>query len=305
MGYQPDLIQRYLGDGSHLGVKLTYSIEESPLGTAGAIKNAEAFLDETFVVFNGDIITDINLTEMLQRHREVKPKASIALTPVENPTIYGVVETDEKGMVLRFLEKPGWQEVTTNMINAGIYVLEPDVLEHIPSSTHSMFERNTFPRLLEMGEPILGYPSDAYWIDIGSPEKYLKAHHDLLLKWGSRDVSTEGEVRVDPTARLEGPLLIAGGCSVGAGSLVRGPSVLGPGCDIGRGAVIEGSVLWSGTKVSDKAVLRNCVVGSGSCVQEGCKVLDNSVLGDDVTVARDIKLPRGARVWADGRIDTA
>jgi len=299
MSYHPDAIERYLGDGTQLGIHLNYLVEESPLGTAGAVKNAEPFLDETFVVFNGDIVTDIDITAVVKRHREVKPGATIALTPVDNPTIYGVVETDDYGMVKRFLEKPTWDNVTTNMINAGIYILEPAVLKQIPPSTRCSFEHDTFPQLLDMGERILGYGTDTYWIDIGSPEKYLKVHHDLLRRWGNKDIRTVGESRIHHTAQLEGPLLIAEGCTIGAGARLKGPGVLGPGCDIGGDAIIEGSVLWGGARVNARAVLKDCVIGSGSCVEEDCHLLEGSVLGEEVTIARGGKLPPGTLIWPD------
>ncbi len=298
MGYLPDPIQSCLGDGAQLGVHMTYLVEESPLGTAGAVKNAESFLDGPFIVFNGDILTDIDLTAMLRRHQEIEPKASIALTPVDNPTIYGVVETDARGMVKNFVEKPGWDKVTTNMINAGIYILEPEVLAHIPASSPTMFENYLFPLLLEMGEPIFGYPSDAYWIDIGTPEKYLKVHHDLLRTWGGGDIRTEGESQIHSAARIEGPVLLGERCDIAANVRIKGPTVLGPRCRIARGAVIEGTVLWEGAQVGEEAVLRNCVVGFRGCIEESC-LLEDCVLGDDVTVSREHRLAPGARVWPD------
>lgn len=300
MGYLPDLIQSCLGDGTQLGVRLTYLVEESPLGTAGAVKNAESYLDGPFLVFNGDIITKIDLTAMMKRHKEVKPKVSIALTPVDNPTIYGVVETDTRGVVQRFVEKPTWDKVTTNMINAGIYMLEPEVLAHIPASTPSMFENYLFPRLLEIGEPILSYPSDAYWIDIGTPEKYLKANHDLLLQQVGRGIQAKGKSRFHPTAQIEGPVLIAEGCIIAEGAKLKGPVVLGPHCEIGKGAVVQGAVLWHHSRVGEKAILRNCVVCSHSYVEQGSHVPDNCVLGDSVTVASGNILDKGTLVWPDG-----
>lgn len=300
MGYLPDPIQNCLGDGTQFGVRLTYLVEESLLGTAGAVKNAEPFLDGPFVVFNGDILTEIDLTTMMKRHEEIKPKVSIALTPVDNPTIYGVVETDARGMVQRFVEKPSWDKVTTNMINAGIYIMEPEVLAYIPKSTPSMFENYLFPRLLEMGESILSYPSDAYWIDIGTPEKYLQANHDLLLRRGDRAIQTEGESQIHATAQVEGPVLIAEGCIISEGAKLKGPTVLGPSCQIGYGAVVEGAVLWHHSIVGEKAVLRNCIVCSHSYVDQGGQVLDNCVLGDGVTVASGNMLDNGAKVWPDG-----
>jgi mannose-1-phosphate guanylyltransferase len=279
---------------------MTYLVEESPLGTAGAVKNAESFLDEPFIVYNGDIMTEIDLSAMLRRHQEIKPKVSIALTPVDNPTIYGLVETDTQSKVERFVEKPSWDKVTTNMINAGIYILEPEVLQYIPASSHSMFEHHLFPLLLEIGETILSYPSDAYWIDIGTPEKYLKVHHDLLLGWSDRAVRREGESQIHSTARIEGPVLFAEECVIDEGVEIRGPVVLGSGCRIGKNAVIEGAVLWDGSQVGEGAVVRNCVVGFGGCVQDGCHIPENCVLGDNVTVGRGDRLAPGTRMESDG-----
>ena len=304
MGYNPEPIRNCLGDGTRLGVHITYVVEESPLGTAGAVKNAESLLDSTFVVLNGDILTEIDLTAMIERHQEVKPKVSIALTPVDNPTIYGVVETDAQGMVKQFLEKPDREKVTTNMINAGIYILEPEVLSLIPPSARSMFERDTFPLLLEMDEPILSYPSNAYWIDIGTHVKYLQAHHDLLLEWSDKEVRIDGECRIHPEANLEGLLLIAEGCTIDAGARVEGPTVLGPGCEIGKDTVVEGCVLWSGSQIKEGAILRNCIVGSGCCVYEDCVLPAGIVLGDNVTVPRGSELAPGTRLWPDGHVET-
>ena len=300
MGYSPDPIKSRLGDGTQFGVRITYVVEESPLGTAGAVKNTEAFLDGPFIVFNGDVLTEIDLTAMIRHHGEVKPKASIALTPVDNPTLYGVVETDARGMVQRFVEKPGWDEVTTNMINAGIYILEPEVLEHIPASTPSMFENYLFPRLLEMGEPILSYPSDAYWIDIGTPGKYLQANHDLLLRGGEQDIPIGTRSKIHPKAKVEGPVLVAEECIIAEGARLKGPAVLGPYCEVGKGAVVEGAILWHHSRVGEKAIVRNCIVCSHSYVEQDSQILDNCVLGDGVTVPAGSMLVKGTKVWPDG-----
>ena len=299
MGSLPGPIQSYFGDGTKFGIRMTYLVEESPLGTAGAVKNAEAFLDESFFVFNGDVLTEIDLTAMMRRHQEIGTKVSIALTPVDNPTIYGVVETDAEGTVRRFIEKPSRDEVTGNMINAGIYILEPEVLGHVPVATPFMFEHHLFPRLLEMGEVILSYPSDAYWIDTGTPEKYLKAHHDLLLRWGDRGIRLGRGSKIHSTARIEGPVLVGEECIIDEDAQVKGPAVLGPRCEVAKGAVVEGSVLWHDSKVGEGVILRNCIAGSHSCVQSGSPVLDGCVLGDNVTVDRGNRLAKGARVWPE------
>lgn len=295
LGYMPDPIQSHLGDGEALGVKLVYSVEDQPLGTAGAVKLAEAHLDETFLVFNGDIITEIDLTEMIKRHRKAQPRASIALTPVEDPTAFGVVETYSSGMVHRFVEKPSKDEVTTNMINAGIYVLEPEVLNDVPAGEKCMFENWVFPRLLERGEKMLSYPSHAYWIDIGTPEKYLRANHDLLREWGE-EVRFQGRSEVHPSARIKGPALIGENCVIEENARIIGPAVLGSGCRVNREAAIEGAVLWEDVRVGDGAVLRNCIIGSGAQVGVGAHVSENCVIGDSALLGEGGKLPENTRV---------
>lgn len=303
LGYFPNPIQGYLGDGSRFGLHVTYVVEKTPLGTAGAVKNVEGLLNnEPFFVLNGDILTEIDLTDMVKRHRKLKPKVSIALTPVADPTMYGVVETDTLDRVKRFIEKPSRDKVTTNLINAGAYMLEPEVLKHIPASTHFMFERNLFPLLLKMGAPIFAYPSTAYWIDIGTPEKYLKAHHDRLMLWSDAEVRTEGECQIHPTAHIKGPALIGENCTIGEGTQIIGPTVLGPRCQIARGVVIAGAVLWGDVQIAEEASLRNCAVGSHSCIERNCQVTEDCVVGDNVTLGRGNRLAPGTRIWPNTRV---
>ena len=299
MGYLPHPIQDCLGDGSKLGVRLHYVVEDSPMGTSGAVKNAESLLDDTFLVFNGDILTEIDLTDMIRLHLEGRGSVSIALTPVDNPTIYGVIETDEKGRVRRFVEKPGWDEVTTNMINAGIYIVEPEILERIPASRPSMFEHDIFPSLLDEDKPMLGYPSDAYWIDIGTPEKYLKAHHDLLLQRGKEYIQIDGTSQVEPGAGMEGPVMIAGNCVIAGGAIITGPAVLGEGCHIGDGSLIEGSILWDGVRTGNKAEITNSVIGTGSRIEEECHVPAGCVLGDNVHLKSGYRMAENTKVEPD------
>jgi mannose-1-phosphate guanylyltransferase len=231
---------------------------------------------------------------------------------VDNPTIYGVVETDAQGMVERFVEKPSWEEVTTNMINAGIYLLEPEVLSYITPSVSYSFEHQVFPRLLERGEPMLSYTSDTYWIDIGTPEKYLKLHHDVLSGqapslssfWGksNTEVQIGSNSTIHPSAGVSGPVLIGEESIIAKGAQIKGPAVLGPRCRVAEEALIEGAILWHDSKVGKKAILRNCVVASHSHIQEGSQVLDNCVLGDNVVVGRNNELAQGIKIWPDKRI---
>ncbi len=299
----PDQIQSYFGDGSKFGVRMRYSTEKFPLGTAGAIKNAESFLNEPFIVFNGDIFTDIDLTAMLNLHQEKKALATIALTPVDNPTVYGVGETDSEQRVRCFIEKPAWDKVSSNMINAGIYVLEPDILNPIPPETFSTFEHDIFPLLLKENQPVYSYPSQEYWIDIGTPEKYLRLNHDLLCRHSSnKAASFEGKVSLHQSSQIEGPVVIGEGCTIDRNSVIRGPAAIGQECRIGEDAVIEGSLLWQGCTIGKRVKLKNCVLATNCYIAEE-NILEDCVLGENVRVGTGNKLSRGMRIWPDKSIE--
>jgi mannose-1-phosphate guanylyltransferase len=305
--YLPDCIEGYFGKGSEFGVRLNYVTEESPLGTAGAVKNAERYLDDLFLVFNGDIFTDIDLGVMLSFHQERKAKATIALTPVENPSAYGVVETNAQGRVKRFIEKPPREEATTNLINAGIYILNSEVLQDIPPNTFFMFEHHLFPHLLKKGVPIYGYPSDAYWIDMGTPEKYLQLHHDLLQKKStaysySKLRHKEAKTFIHPTARIEGAVVIGKGCNIGSGACIKGPAVIGEGSEILDGATIEGAVLWRNVRVGKRAILKDCIIGDNSLIGDESLIPEGSVISDNVVVTKGSHLEPGTRVWPDTKV---
>jgi mannose-1-phosphate guanylyltransferase len=303
--YRPSQVKDHFGAGGRLGVKLSYVVEGSPLGTAGAVKNSERYLGETFFVLNGDVFTDLDLGAMMAFHGEVKAKVTIALTPVADPTAYGVVETDERGRIRRFVEKPGRDQVTSNMINAGIYILEPEVLKYIPSQTHFMFEYNLFPMLLEMGQPLYGYATHGYWIDIGDPEKYLRLNHDLLLgRCGPGFSYTAEASSIHPTAQIKGPVAIGKDANIGPDVLLQGPAVIGPSCKIGGQAVVEGSVLWSAVRVGRRAMLQNCVIADNCSIGDEGYVGSGSVLGADVTVARGGRLEPGTKVWPGTEVES-
>ena len=305
--YLPQCIEGHFGDGSGLGVKLTYVMEDSPLGTAGGVKNAERYLEDLFLVFNGDVFTDIDLGAMLSFHHERKAKATIALTPVENPTAYGVVETESQGRVKRFLEKPRWEEVTTNLINAGIYILDREVLQDIPPHTPFMFEHHLFPRLLEKGVPIYGYPSDAYWIDMGTPEKYLQLHHDLLQGKSASAFHRQNKPKLaqgflHPTAKIEGAVVIGEGCTIGSEARVKGPTTIGEGCQILDGAIIEGAVLWRHVHIGQRAILKDCIIGDSSHMGYDSLIPEGSVISDNVVVTKGSHLSPGTKIWPDTKV---
>jgi mannose-1-phosphate guanylyltransferase len=295
-------VEACFGDGSRLGINISYVHEKNALGTAGAVKNAAELISESFFVLNGDIFTDLDYSSMLKFHRARKAQATIALTPVDDPTHYGLIETDSDGSVKRFLEKPKPSEVTTNMINAGTYILEPEVLGSIPQSQEYSFERQLFPGMLADGEPVYAFPSEGYWIDIGNPEKYMKLNFDLLsgksghygFERGKEIVEGRGCI-IHSEARISGPVLLGDGCVVEETAVINGPVVIGPDCRIESGAQVSTSILWrnvitgEGCCVADSIVANDCLLGAGSR-------MDRAVLGDNATVSRGVKLNPGERV---------
>jgi mannose-1-phosphate guanylyltransferase len=291
VSHMPDVIRSTMGDGGAAGVRLRYVVEAEPLGTAGGVRNAADLVEGRVVVLNGDILTDVDLRAMLDAHEARGAKASIYLTPVENPTAYGLVELAADGRVRRFLEKPGWDEVTTNTINAGVYVLERELLDLIPKGQAYSMEREFFPMLLERHVPFLGHVPRAYWLDIGTAAKYLQAHQDLLDRLVQSPASPPGrrvqEGWLDPTAdlhstvRLRAPVVIGAGCRLEADVVVGPGAVLGPGCRLGAGSQVEGAVLWDAVEVGAGARLHGSLVGRGCRVGAHAELGPGSVLGDD------------------------
>ena len=285
LSYRPEVIQAYFGDGKAIQVPLTYCVEDSPLGTAGAVKNTEPHLDGTFIVLNGDIFTDLDIADMLSFHRRRKAEATIALTWVDNPCTFGVVETDADGRVRRFIEKPAPDKVTTNWINAGVYILEPEVLEHVPAGSHYMFEKGLFPLLLELGESVYGYQYRGYWLDMGTPGKYLCLNCDLLSsRAGSAlidDVSKlacDPKAVVHPSARIAASAVIAPKCQIGPGVQIKGPVIIAPGCSIGENAILEEVVLWNGVNIGRGAFLKRCVIGSNARIKDNARITNRVVM---------------------------
>jgi mannose-1-phosphate guanylyltransferase len=296
-------IENYFGDGSQFGVRLNATQEDIPLGTAGAIKNVENFFDESFLVLNGDIYTDLDIKAMIAFHHKKGAKITIALTPVDNPTSYGLIETDTNGRVTRFLEKPQWSQVTTNLINAGTYVVEPEILAQIPSRVKVSIEREVFPRLLERDEPVYAYPSSVYWKDIGTPEEYLQLHRDLLgsesrlyASCGRGGVLVGEQCSIDPMAKIEGAVLIGDNCTIEREARVTGPTVIGPGCQIMTEAVVEGSVIWRDARLGPRSKLINSILADHCYLKADC-VVEDSILGDDVTLVKGCKLAPESKIW--------
>src|SRR5215210_5149404 len=267
LGYLPDPIQAYLCTKQDLdGFSVDYAVEDRALGTAGGIKNAEQYLDgDTLVVVNGDVLTGMDLEKAIQVHKASDALATITLTSVEDPTAYGLVEVDHEMLVHRFIEKPAADEVTTNLVNAGIYIVEPDVMAMIPAGREVSIEREIFPYLQAEGR-LRAYVSSSYWRDIGTPRSYLAASHDILS-----GVVGAGEdfdyLQADPSmmsgkgVKVLPPVSVAADCILENRATVGGRSSLGRGCRIGEGAVVEGSILCDGVKVEADAVVRGSIIG--------------------------------------------
>src|SRR5690348_17042132 len=293
LNYQPRRIEEIFGDGSAHGIKIRYVVEPAPLGTGGAIKYAGDKLTESVVVFNGDVLTQIDLAAVIRLHRERQARATIVLTPVDNPTAYGLVETDPHGNVLRFLEKPGADEITTNNINAGIYVLEPETFDRIPSDVAWSVERSYFPSLVERKETFVAYVYDGYWIDIGTPEKYTQVHRDIMdgryaaapfrdLGRGQRWISPEA--RIEDGAVVEGPCFIDDGALVKAGAKIAPYSVIGRQTQIEEHVSIDGAIIWPNCRVSEHAVVGNTIIGRNCHIGRHATLAAGAVLGDKTTL---------------------
>jgi mannose-1-phosphate guanylyltransferase len=297
--YLPDNIQSYFGDGSGFGINLTYVVEDFPLGTAGAVKNVSDHIDSTFLVLNGDVYTDLDVTSMVALHKDRGAVATIALTPVEDPSAYGVVDIDADGKVKSFIEKPKREEAPSNMINAGTYVLEPDVLKHMEPQTFRMFENFLFPLLLNEGEPVYAYWSNAYWIDIGTPEKYTSLNQHLLA--GESEVDSSCDIH--PSTKITGAVQFGSNCTVESDVTIEGPTVIGDECVIKRNSVIKEAIIWPCTIIAEGARIEKSIVGDGCNIGAGACVVDGVVLGGKVVVGRGCVISRNARVDHGEHVD--
>lgn len=285
LSYQPQKIEDKLLDGTDHRVRISYTVEAVPLGTAGAFRNAAGLIRETTVVLNGDVLTDIDLGQVLDLHRERNAAATIVLAPVPDPTEYGFVETDEAGRVKRFVEKPAPEEVTADTINAGIYVLEPRVLDYIPEGEPFMFEYGVFPKLLEAGEAFYSYTWHGYWRDIGVASSYWQANMDVLagrVRLLDRLPAERGE-KFDASVEIDALSVVDPSCTLKAGVQIIN-SVVSRNCYIEERARIENSVVRGGTRIGPQATLTGAVVGKSCHIGRAVTVEGRAVLGDKSVV---------------------
>ncbi len=293
LNYQPKRIEEVFGDGSALGVRIRYVVEPQPLGTGGAIKFAAGPKPQgPVVVFNGDVLTSVDLQAVIALHRERKAQATIVLTPVDNPAAYGLVETDDDGNVRAFLEKPSADQITCDTINAGIYVIEGETLDRIPAETPYSIERGYFPSLIAQQETFVAHTYRGYWIDIGTRDKYQQVHRDIMTGGFGAPPFLEApgtalvspDARIEPGAIIEGPCFIDAGVVVKAGARVGPLSVIGAHCHIGEEAEVDGAVLWPHTWVDRHAKLGALVAGRHCQFGRNVQVGGTAFLGDNSVV---------------------
>jgi mannose-1-phosphate guanylyltransferase len=286
LSYQPDKIEQIMNSEADQAVRLRYVTETSPLGTAGAYRFALEGTDETAFVLNGDILTDIDLSAMLKFHRENNAEATIATVKVKDPSRYGVIHVGKGDRIERFVEKPGANnaELKSNVINAGMYIFEPSVLKRIKKDANSSFEYHVFPEMLESGAKLFSYSIDKhYWLDIGTPQNYLEAHHDLLDGRLVVPEQTNGDAEIATRAEIDKVSIIGKGCVIKPGASIT-RSVLGPGVHVDEKAVIDGSVIWAHTRVSSMAEIRDSVIGRSCHIGRNTVIRHGSVLGDKTSL---------------------
>lgn len=276
--YRAEVFREHFGDGEQLGVELVYATEDEPLGTGGAIRHVAPLLrsapDEPVLIFNGDVLTGVDLRALVDSHLERSADVTLYLTRVEDPRAYGLVPTASDGRVLAFLEKPQTpEEIVTDQINAGCYVFRRSVIDGIPDGRPVSVERETFPGLLAAGAPVFGVVDDGYWLDLGTPFAYVRGSCDLVL----------GRAPSPVMSGRTGESLVLEGATVAPDAALSGGTVVGPGASVGAGAVVAGSVLLAGSSVGAGAVVRDSALGRRASVAAGAR-LEGAVLGDGVAI---------------------
>jgi mannose-1-phosphate guanylyltransferase/phosphomannomutase len=310
--YLSNVIQDYFGDGQGLGMNIYYSVEEIPLGTAGSVKKAQAYLDETFIVISGDAVTDFDLRRIIEFHRQKEALVTLTLYRVPNPLEYGVIITDEEGRIRQFLEKPSWGEVISDTVNTGIYVLEPQVLDYFEENVPFDFSKDLFPIVLERRDPLYGYVASGYWCDVGDIGEYMRASSEVLE--GKVQVAELGQhiggniwcgadVEIAPDAQLYGPIYLGDEVKIKGGVLINGPTAIRDYTIVDNRARIDRCIIWRNSYIGEGAelrgaiVCRQCSLKSKAIVQEGAVIGDNSTVGEGAIVHSNLK------IWPDKEIE--
>jgi mannose-1-phosphate guanylyltransferase / phosphomannomutase len=313
VAFLPQAIRSYFGGGEALGMEVGYSVEESPLGTAGSVRLAASRLDDTFLVISGDALCDLDLTKLVEFHREKQASVTIGLKSVDNPLEFGIVVTDDDGRVERFLEKPSWGQVFSDTINTGIYVLEPEVLRHIPTDRPYDFSKELFPLLLEMGRPLYGYVMDGYWQDIGNLDQYRQANFDALdekVRLNIEGIRIRGNVWVGDGVdlhdidALEGPAFLGNYCRIAPDASVGPYSVLATSVTLRERAHTSRSIIDASTSIGRSAVVEGAVVGRSCDLRAHVRVHEGVAIGDEVTIGAESVIMPGVRIYPYKEVET-
>jgi mannose-1-phosphate guanylyltransferase/phosphomannomutase len=313
LAFMPQAIRAYFGDGESLELDIDYSVEEQPLGTAGSVRLAHERLTEPFLVISGDALCDVDLTALVEAHRARGAAVTIGLKSVDNPLEFGIVVTDDDGRVERFLEKPSWGQVFSDTINTGIYVLEPEVLKHVPDDRPYDFSKELFPLLLEMGRPIYGHVLDGYWQDIGNLDQFRQANFDALDGNVRLDVPglrlkgnlwVSADVDIDQLEPVDGPAFIGANCRIADGASIGAYTVLSQGVIVREGARVARSVVDAGTYLGRSAVIEGAIVGRRCDIRDHARIHEGVAIGDQVTVGPEATIFPGVRVYPFKEIET-
>ncbi len=310
--YLPELIRQRFGGGEAAGLSLRYWEEEQPVGTAGSVRQAMDALEDTFFVLSGDGLTDCNLTAARAFHEHSGALATLVMKRVPVPLEYGVIIAGGEGRIQRFVEKPGWDEVFSDTVNTGIYILQKEVLERVPEGRSFDFGRDLFPLLVREKQPVYGWVMDGYWCDIGGQEAYLQAQADFLEGRVALETGLQPDARgnfiargaqVSPDAALDGPCWIGAGARVAAGARIGLHAVIGAEASVGAGASVKQSALWRGAQVGARAQVRGAVVGEGARVGEQARLFEGSALGDGSSIGPRGELAPGVKVWPGKQVE--
>ena len=305
--YHPQIIKDCFGNGHSLGVNIHYFLEESPLGTAGGIKNARDFLDETFIVISGDSLTDLDIEKALKYHQSKESIATLILAKVDVPLEYGVVLTDEDGSIKGFVEKPSWGEIFSDMVNTGIYILEPEILSYIETGKNTDFSRDVFPALLSSSKKIFGYVSNDYWCDIGDTRSYINSHCDILDKKLKLNIGQElnenvwvgpGTI-VDKNARIIPPCVIGSNCKIGSGAVIGSYTVIGNNTIVKNDVSVVRSILWDNCYVEYGSELRGAILCNRVNLKNYVSVFENSVIGEGCKINERSIIKPNIRLWPE------
>lgn len=312
--YLASNIEDYFGNGSQLGMRITYSREDIPLGTAGSVKNAEDQLTEPFIVISGDALTDYNLTNIINYHREKQSLATLMLAHVPNPLEYGVIITNEDGHITQFLEKPSWGEVFSDTINTGIYVLDPKIFTYFERNKQFDFSQELFPMMLRNGDPIYGYIAESgYWCDVGNLPEYMRANADVLhgrvdVEIPARNIGNniwcEEGVQIAEDAQLYGPIYLARDCRIKSGAIVHGPSTIGHYTIVDERAQIDRSIVWNNSYIGERAELRGALVGSSTSIKSKAVMFEGSVIGDNSIIQEGAIIQPNVKIWPEKEIES-